>query len=79
MDPQHCLIEIGIFFKKLTVGREDGDLLATSNGVHDVDGGDASLNHLLRVDTRPRVDGLTLHTERQVVRFFSYSALDLEW
>lgn len=38
--------------------REDGDLLASGNAVHAVDGGDAGLDHLLRVNTALRVDGL---------------------
>ena len=47
---------------QLTVGGEDRDLLATSNGVHDVNGGDAGLDHLLRIDPGPGVDRLALHT-----------------
>ena len=38
--------------------REDGDLLASGDAVHAVDGRDASLDHLLRVDTTLRVDWL---------------------
>ena len=43
-----------------TVGREDGDLLASSNRVHDVNGRDTGLNHFLGIDSRVRVNGLTL-------------------
>ncbi len=46
-----------------TSGRENGNLLPTSNGVHDVDAGDAGLDHLLRIDTRVRVDGLPLDVQ----------------
>lgn len=37
---------------------EDGNLLPTGNAVHDVDGRDARLDHLLRVDAVIGVDGL---------------------
>ena len=47
-----------------TSGGEDGDLLATGDRVHHIDGRDTRLDHLLRVDTRPRVDGLTWWTEQ---------------
>lgn len=47
------------FIVRQTGGREDRDLLATSDGVHDIDSGDTGLDHLLGIDTRPRVDGLT--------------------
>ena len=43
-----------------TRGGEDGNLLPTSDGIHPVDRGNPSLNHLLRVHARPRVDRLTL-------------------
>ena len=43
-----------------SVSREDGDLLTSGNGVHDVDGGDPGLDHLLRVDPRVGIDRLTL-------------------
>lgn len=39
--------------------REDRDFLTTGNAVHGVNGRDTRLNHLLWVDTRPRVDGLS--------------------
>lgn len=38
--------------------REDGDLLATGDAVHDINGGDSCLDHLLGVDSVMRVDGL---------------------
>lgn len=38
--------------------REDGDLLATGNAVHDINGGDSGLDHLLRVDSVMGIDGL---------------------
>ena len=44
----------------LTVSRKYGDLLSSSDGVHDVDGRDTGLDHLLRVDTGPWVNRLTL-------------------
>lgn len=34
-----------------TSSRENGNLLATSNGVHSINGGDTSLNHFTRVHT----------------------------
>lgn len=44
----------------LTGSREDGDLLTTGDRVHHVDSGDTGLDHFLRVDTGPGVDGLAL-------------------
>ena len=41
-----------------TSSRKDGDLLASGDAVHAVDGGDAGLDHLLRVDTALGVDWL---------------------
>ncbi|KAI0564002.1 hypothetical protein FGB62_31g125 [Gracilaria domingensis] len=38
-------------------GAEERDLLAARNGVHDIDGGDSGLNHLLGVGSGLRVDG----------------------
>lgn len=38
---------------------ENRNLLTTSNGVHHINGRNTSLNHFLRVNTRPRVDGLS--------------------
>jgi hypothetical protein len=38
-------------------GGEEGDLLAAGDGVHDVDGGDAGLDHLLGVGALRGVDG----------------------
>ena len=43
-----------------TGGREEGNLLATGNGVHDIDGGDTGLDHLLRVVTLERINWLAL-------------------
>lgn len=43
--------------------REDGDLLTTGNAVHDIDGGDSSLDHLLRVDSVMRVDWLAWESD----------------
>lgn len=42
-----------------TCSREDGYFLASGNAVHAIDGGYASLDHLLRVDTTLRVYRLT--------------------
>ena len=41
-----------------TSSGEDGNLLATGNGVHGINGGDTSLNHLLRVNAGERVNRL---------------------
>ena len=49
-----------------TVSGEEWNLLASSDGVHDVDSGDTSLNHFLRVDSLARVNRLTLHPIRSV-------------
>lgn len=38
---------------------EDGDFLTTGNAVHDINGRNTRLNHLLRVDSVMGVDGLT--------------------
>jgi hypothetical protein len=46
-----------------TSGREQRDLLATSDRVHDVNGRDARLDHLLGVVTARRVDGLALNIQ----------------
>lgn len=54
----------GDFVVRQTGGGEDGNLLTTSDGVHDVDGGNAGLDHLLGIDTRPWVDGLALKVRR---------------
>jgi len=43
-----------------TSSGEERDLLATGNGVHDVDGRDTSLDHFLGVLTLEGVNGLTL-------------------
>uniref|UniRef100_A0A182QVN8 Uncharacterized protein n=1 Tax=Anopheles farauti TaxID=69004 RepID=A0A182QVN8_9DIPT len=50
----------GNFVVRQTGGREDRNLLSTGNRVHHIDGGDTGLDHFLRIDTRPRVDRLTL-------------------
>lgn len=47
------------FIVRETGSREDGDLLSSGDTVHGVDGGDAGLDHFLRVDPRPGVNGLT--------------------
>lgn len=47
-----------------TGGREDGNFLASGDGVHDVDGGQSGLDHFLGIDTRPGIDGLTLNVEK---------------
>mmetsp|Transcript_9925 Transcript_9925/g.23506 ORF Transcript_9925/g.23506 Transcript_9925/m.23506 type:complete len:392 (-) Transcript_9925:217-1392(-) len=46
-----------------TGGGEDRDLLSTSDGVHDVDGGDTGLDHGLGVVTGGGVDGLSVDVE----------------
>ena len=43
-----------------TGGREERNLLATGDGVHDIDGGDTGLDHLLRVVTLERINWLAL-------------------
>ena len=43
-----------------TGGREERNLLATGDRVHDIDGGDTSLDHLLRVVSLEWINGLTL-------------------
>lgn len=47
------------FIVRETSSREDGDLLSSGDTVHGVNGGDACLDHFLRVDPRPGVNGLT--------------------
>jgi hypothetical protein len=44
--------------------REDGDLLATSDAVHDINGGDSRLDHLLGVDSVMGIDWLAWESER---------------
>lgn len=39
---------------------ENGDFLPPGNAVHAIDGRDACLDHLFRIDTALRVDGLAL-------------------
>jgi hypothetical protein len=51
-----------------TRSREDGDLLTSSNRVHDVDRRDTSLDHLLGVDSRVGVDGHSWTTVESLVR-----------
>jgi hypothetical protein len=46
-----------------TGGGEERDLLATGDGVHAVNGGDAGLDHLLGVRAHLRVDGLAVDVE----------------
>jgi len=46
-----------------TSGGEEGNLLTTSDGVHDIDGGDSSLDHLLGVVTLVRINWLALNVE----------------
>ena len=52
----------------LVVGKsvrgEDGDLLPSGDRVHHVDGGDAGLHHLLRVD--PNVKEISLQFQPEV-------------
>ena len=38
--------------------------LSPGDGIHDVNGTDARLDHLLRIDTHERVDGLTVHVQK---------------
>jgi len=51
------------FVMRKTGSREEGNLLATGNGVHDIDGRDTGLNHFLGVLTLEGVDGLSLDIE----------------
>jgi hypothetical protein len=44
-----------------TSSREKGDFLSSSNGVHDIDSRDTSLDHLLGINSLERVDGLSLY------------------
>jgi hypothetical protein len=53
----------GNFVVGQTGGRENGNLLTTSNGIHAINGRDTSLDHLTWVDTRVWVDGLTLNIQ----------------
>mmetsp|Transcript_8763 Transcript_8763/g.12022 ORF Transcript_8763/g.12022 Transcript_8763/m.12022 type:complete len:403 (-) Transcript_8763:296-1504(-) len=46
-----------------TGGGEERDLLTTGDGVHDIDGGDTSLDHLLGVVSLERINRLTLDVE----------------
>lgn len=46
-----------------TSSREYGDFLSTSDGVHYIDGRNSSLYHFFRIDTGPRIYGLTLNVE----------------
>lgn len=46
-----------------TSGGEDWNLLAARNGVHRVEGGETSLNHLLRIDARLGINGHALNVE----------------
>jgi hypothetical protein len=46
------------FIVRKTSGGKDGNFLTTGNGVHGVNGGDTSLNHFFRINTRIWVDGL---------------------
>jgi hypothetical protein len=46
-----------------TTGREEGDLLTTSDGVHQIDGRDTSLNHFLGVHSLVRVNRLALNIQ----------------
>mmetsp|Transcript_23555 Transcript_23555/g.50104 ORF Transcript_23555/g.50104 Transcript_23555/m.50104 type:complete len:229 (-) Transcript_23555:39-725(-) len=50
----------GDFVVGKTGSRENGNLLSASDGVHDINGGNSSLNHSLRVITRRGVDGHTV-------------------
>jgi len=43
-----------------TIGREEGDLLSSSDGVHDINGRDTSLDHFLGVVSLIRVNRLSL-------------------
>lgn len=49
-----------------TCSREDGDLLASGDAVHAVDGRDAGLDHLLGVNAALGVDGLTCRRGRKM-------------
>ena len=62
--------------------REDGDLLSSGDAVHCVNGGYPCLDHFLRVDTRPRIDGLPLDIKKvfcqDIGSFVSRSARTIE-
>ena len=62
--------------------RENWNLLSSSDTVHRIDGRYSRLNHLLGVDTRPRVDGLALDIEKvfskDVGSFVSWPARTVE-
>jgi len=51
------------FVVRKTGSGEKGDFLSSSNGVHDVDGGDTCLDHFLGVLSLERIDWLTLDVE----------------
>ena len=46
-----------------TSGRENGNLLATSDTVHGVNGRNTGLDHFFGVNSRVWIDGLTLNVE----------------
>jgi len=52
------------FVVRKTGCREKRDLLTTSDGVHQVDGGDTSLDHFFGIATLVRVDWLALKNYR---------------
>ena len=56
-----------------TSGGEEGNLLTTSDGVHDIDGGDSSLDHLLGVVTLVRINWLALYikSENIIIRYLA--------
>lgn len=54
-----------------TSGGEERNLLTTSDGVHDIDGGDSCLNHLLGVVTLERINWLALYIKQKniIIRY----------
>ncbi len=67
----------GDFVMGQSVGREDWNLLASGDRVHDVDGRNTGLNHFLGVDTRVRIDGLTLKNGINQIIFENFLELSL--
>jgi len=64
------------FVVRKTSSGEEGNLLTTGNGVHDIDGGDTSLDHLLRILSLIGVNGLTLDVKEV---FSEHSGALINW
>lgn len=51
-----------------TRSRKQRDLLSTSDGIHDIDGGDASLDHLFGVGPFSGVDGRPIDVQKRLCK-----------